>query len=150
MAAHPIAEASITLYRSLPPSLSDRGQSAGQSSGQSGERARAKENEEEEKGDSLPPPPLAPTMLCNCCKQTDRVTEGLTHVWTSVLLRTLAVILHCLVTNQDLQPHPRTRGCDLRPSSSSPHVSISAGRASFNCCIGLRACSVAFECHVQS
>lgn len=54
MAAHPIAEASITLYRSLPPSLSDRGQSAGQSSGQSGERARAKENEEEEKGDSLP------------------------------------------------------------------------------------------------
>lgn len=48
MAAHPIAEASITLYLSLPLSLSDRGQSAGQSGGQSGERDKAKENEEEE------------------------------------------------------------------------------------------------------
>lgn len=79
MAAHPIAEASITLYLSLPLSLPDRGQSAGQSGGQSGERDRAKENEEEE-GKVAPPPPLVPRMLCNCCKQTDRVMEGLTHI----------------------------------------------------------------------
>lgn len=55
MAAHPIAEASITLYLSLPLSLSDRGQSAGQSSSQSGERDRAKENEEEEEEGKVAP-----------------------------------------------------------------------------------------------
>lgn len=69
--------------------------------------------EEEEEGENLPPPPpaapLAPRMLCNCCKQTDRVTERLTHIWASILLGTLTVILHPLAPlpthDRDLQPH---------------------------------------------
>lgn len=45
------------------------------------QRLRARGIEEEEEGGlPPPPPPPAPTMLCCCgCKQTDRVTERLTH-----------------------------------------------------------------------
>lgn len=61
---------------------------------------RRKRPRVEEEGENLPPPPpaapLAPRMLCNCCKQPDRVTERLTHIWTSILLGTLTVILHSL------------------------------------------------------
>lgn len=91
MAAHPIAEASITLYLALSLSLClTEGSQLG--------RAAANQEAETESeggagGGGCPPPPPAPRMPCKCCKQTDRVIEGLTHIWTSVLRRTLAVIL---------------------------------------------------------
>lgn len=78
MAAHPIAEASITLYLSLPLSLSDRGQSAGQSGGQSGERQRAKENEE---GEVVPLLLLLPECFATAASRlTGLLRDSHTHL----------------------------------------------------------------------
>lgn len=74
MAAHPIAEASITLYLSLPLSLADRGQSAGQSSGQSGARQSAKENEEEE-GEVVPLLLLLPECFATAASRLTGLTR---------------------------------------------------------------------------
>lgn len=93
MAAHPIAEASITLSRSPSVSVSVRGQSAGQSSGQSGER-----DGERGGGGGEALPHLILLRLPQCFATAASwltVLLGDTHIWTSALLRTLTEDPYC-------------------------------------------------------
>lgn len=130
MAAHPIAEASITLSRSPSVSVSVRGQSAGQSSGQSGERDREWRGGGDG-GEALPH--LILLRLPQCFATAASWLTVLlrdTHIWTSALLRTLLRTLTVSPSHPSGTCGLSRGGAELHRPPCFDAGSISAGRAS--------------------